>query len=64
MSEDILEFELDLKNYGVILSKNKMKFMRWHIDTLLKFDDRDALWREDWKKSRLWLEQNHPEILL
>jgi len=64
MPEDVLDFELDLENYGVILSKNKMKFMRWSIDTLLKFDDLDALWREDWKKSRLWLEQNYPELLL
>ena len=64
MPEDILDFELDPENYGVILSINKMKFMQWHIDTLLKFDDGDTLWREYWKKSRLWLEQNYPELLL
>ena len=64
MSEDSLDFELDLENYGVILSKNKMKFMRWPIDDLVKFDHRDSLWEEYSTKSKLWLEQNHPEILL
>ena len=64
MSEDVLDFELDAKNSHLVLFLNKMRYMEWPIDDLVKFDHRDSLWEEYSTKSKLWLEQNHPEILL
>jgi hypothetical protein len=64
MSEDVLDFELDAKNSHLVLFLNKMRYMEWPIDDLVKFDHRDSLWEEYSTKSKLWLEQNYPELLL